>query len=419
MKKILCIGVAIMLLWSLMGVALAQNTSPIEISIYHHMSDTTARGKAMQKVIDLFNEEYAGKIKVIPSVNPDFPTYQEKVKAMIAADETPDIFCFNFNPNDLSRQRSGKLMDFTSYMDDEWKARYKESDLNMLMVDGKLYSIPRAQQAAVFYYNTELLKNAGYEEFPKTWDEFFALCEALKANGMAAISLYTADDAWYSTGFLTYAFSSFAGGAAVNSGKIDTPEMIKAAEYLKKAYAYTTSDAIGANYSVASNNFFTEKTAMTIDGPWLMGALPEEMAGKVAIAAAPSFHDGVVPENYLVTDSQTPWAAAKQSDPAKEEAVITFLKYMTSEPATKIFVLEGTEYASAKLTLSEEDIASMTPLKANYYHVYQSGMESIVNIQRNLATAANAALPSLIEDLVLGQSTAEEFVNSLNEENAY
>ena len=29
---------------------------------------------------------------------------------MIAANETPDIFCYTYNPNDLSRQKSGRLM---------------------------------------------------------------------------------------------------------------------------------------------------------------------------------------------------------------------------------------------------------------------------------------------------------------------
>ena len=165
---------------------------------------------------------------------------------------------------------------------------FKQNDLDLLTMDGHLYSIPRAQQSAVFYYNTELLAQAGYDHFPTTWDEFFACCEALKANGVAAISLYTADDAWYATGFLTYAFASFAGSELANSGTIDCDEMVKAAEYLQKAFTYSTSDAVGANYSVASNNFATGKTAMVIDGPWLMGSLLSISAGNRR-RLAPSF----------------------------------------------------------------------------------------------------------------------------------
>ncbi len=419
MKKLFGIVLALALLLSSASFACAEDNSVIEINIYHHMSADTARGQATEKILEMFNEEYAGIYKAVSSVNPDFPTYQEKVKAMIAADETPDIFCYNYNPNDLSRQNSGKLMDFTPYMDDAWKACFKQSDLDLLTLDGHLYSIPRAQQSAVFYYNTELLAAAGYDHFPTTWDEFFACCEALKNNGVAAISLYTADDAWYATGFLTYAFASFAGSELANSGTIECDEMVKAAEYLQKAFTYTTGDAVGANYSVASNNFATGKTAMVIDGPWLMGSLPEDISGKIAVGIAPSFQDGKIQDNYQVTDAQSPWAAAAQSDPAKAEAVVTLLKYLTSETAAKIYTLEGSEYQSAKMTLTDEDMASMSALQKEYYNVYSTGSENIVNIQRNLSSAANAALPSLIESLVLGEMDAQEFVSQLAAENDY
>lgn len=145
MKRFLGLTLALCLVLGCIPAAMAQE--PIEINIYHHMSTDTARGQATEKIIEKFNEEYAGVYKAVSSVNPDFPTYQEKVKAMIAANETPDIFCYNYNPNDLSRQNSGKLMDLTPYMDEEWKARFKQSDLDLLTLDGKLYSLPRAQQA--------------------------------------------------------------------------------------------------------------------------------------------------------------------------------------------------------------------------------------------------------------------------------
>ncbi len=417
MKRFIGILLSLCLILGCAGMAVAEE--PIEIKIYHHMSSDTARGVATEKILAMFNEEYAGKYKAVADVNPDFPTYQEKVKAMIAANETPDIFCYTYNPNDLSRQKSGKLMDLAPYMDEEWKARFNQSDLDLLTMDGQLLSLPRAQQAAVFYYNADLLAAAGFDHFPTTWDEFFACAEALKANGVSAISLYTADDAWYATGFLTYAFASFAGAELANSGTIDCDDMVKAAEYLQKAFTYTTSDAVGANYSVASSNFMTGKTAMVIDGPWLIGSIPEDMVEKVKVGVAPSFQDGKVSSNYLVTDAQAPWAAAAQDDPAKAEAVVTLLKYLTGEEATKIYTLEGSEYQSAKLTLTDEDMANMNSAQREYFNVYSGGQESIVNVQRNLSTAANAALPSLVEGLVLGELSAADFVSQLAAENDY
>ena len=92
------------------------DTGAIVLDMYHSWSTDSERGAALDKLIQEFNKEYEGKIEVKVTINPDFPAYQEKVKTMISTDTTPDIFHYNFNPNDLSRQKSGKLMDFSEYM---------------------------------------------------------------------------------------------------------------------------------------------------------------------------------------------------------------------------------------------------------------------------------------------------------------
>ena len=40
-------------------------------------------------------------------------------------------------------------------------------------------------------------------------------------------------------------------------------------------------------------------------------------------------------ENYVITDAQTPWAAAKTDDKEKAEAIVTFMKYITSRGKCK------------------------------------------------------------------------------------
>ena len=168
MKRTLGIILALCLLVGMAPVSYAQE--PIEINIYHHMSSDTARGQATEKILEMFNQEYEGIYKAVADVNPDFPTYQEKVKAMIAANETPDIFCYTYNPNDLSRQKSGRLMDLMPYMDDEWKARFNQSDLDLLTLDGKLYSLPRRRPCSIT--TKSFLKRPGMTIFPPRGTSF-------------------------------------------------------------------------------------------------------------------------------------------------------------------------------------------------------------------------------------------------------
>ena len=102
-------------------------------------------------------------------------------------------------------------------------------------------------------------------------------------------------------------------------------------------------------------NFASGKTAIAIDGPWLIGSL-SEIQDKIGIAKAPTFGDGKVAENYLVTDAQTPWAAAKTDDPEKEEAIVAFMKYITSEESVKQLTLEGAVFLSPKLNMEDPDV---------------------------------------------------------------
>ncbi|WP_419875885.1 ABC transporter substrate-binding protein [Candidatus Pristimantibacillus sp. PTI5] len=396
----------------------ASSQMEVELNMLSSWSTDTERGKALHSIVDKFNQENAGKIKVNVDINPDWPTLQEKIKTMIAANETPDVFNYNFNPNDLSRQESGKLLDFTPFMDDQWKARYTEQDLQAMTVNGQLTSIPFEKAGILFYYNKDLFAKAGISEFPKTWDEFFVAADKLKAEGIAPISLMTSDDAWHTTNAFTYLAASIAGTSVFDVGKsLDTPDVAKAAEYLKKLFDYSTPDALGGNYSVSSNNFLIGNTAMIIDGPWLIGSIKEEMVPSIGIASAPTFGDGKVQPGFTVTDTYTPWSGAKQEDKQKEAAVVQFLKFMTSEDSSKTFTLDGRILLSTKLELSSEDTTKAGPVFGQYIQTNAQAPESIVNIVRTLKPTAISKLPSLIEGLILDKHTPQEFAKLLQEAN--
>ncbi|WP_339157371.1 extracellular solute-binding protein [Paenibacillus sp. FSL W8-0186] len=396
----------------------AASKQRIELSMLSSWSTDTERGRALQAVVEKFNQENEDNITVKLDINADWPSLQQKVKTMIAAGQTPDLFNYNFNPNDLSRQESGELLDFNPYMDEEWKSRFTEQDLQAMTVDGQLTSIPFEKAGILFYYNKELFTQAGIESFPATWDEFFQACEQLKAAGITPISLMTSDDAWHTTNLFTYLAASITGTSVFEPGQsLDTPEVTQAAQYLKQLFEYTTPDALGGNYSVSSNNFLIGNTAMIIDGPWLIGSISEEMIPSIGIAASPTFGDGKVQPGFTVTDAHTPWSAAKQTSQEKEEAVVQFLKFMTSEESSKTFTIDGRILLSMRLELNEDEVSEAGPILGQYIKTNSEAPESIVNIVRILKPAATSKLPSLLEGLILDKFTPEEFAKELEAAN--
>lgn len=395
-----------------------QTDGEVTLELYHSWSPETTRGEVLTSLVDAFNQLHEGKIHVNVETNPDFPAYQEKVKTMLSTGTAPDIFHYNYNPNDLSYFESGLLMDFTPYMDAEWSERFESSDLETLTYDGKLLSVPFESAGAVIWYNKDVFAEVGITQFPDTWDGLLEACKTLQEAGYGGFSLFTGDDAWYSINLITALRIANEGAATVNaSTSFNTPGMIDALNTYKEFCEYSTSDVIGGNYSVAGANFSSKKTTMAIDGSWFTSYQDESVIPSIGVAPMPTNGDGTAQQGYLVTDAQTPWAASAQTDPAKEAAIAEFMKFITSEESTRTLTMEGSVVLSAKLELSDEDLAGVTDQMAAYLETNGDAPSRTTNLQRNLSTQAGAELPTLLESFLLDQITAEQFCEQLDELN--
>jgi ABC-type glycerol-3-phosphate transport system substrate-binding protein len=378
-----------------------------------------ARGVVLQQLVNQYNKMRAGKVKVTVNINPDWPALQQQIRTMISAGRAPDLFQYNFNPNDLSMQQSGKLMDFSPYMDAAWKARFNAQDLALLTLHGKLLSIPFEADGVPFYYNKALFKKAGVASFPTTWDQFFNDCKLFKEAGVAEVSMMTQADAWHTTNIFTYLAVGL-GGPNVFLGKsLDTPVVVQAATLLKQAFACSTRDALGATYDVSSNNFLTGRTAMVPDGPWAIEPTEEQFkkTSQIGVAPGPIFPGGKAKPGLLVTDTQSPWAAGRQPTQQKARAVVDFLKYLTSEQSTKLFTLQGKLLVSPKLVLTANDRKAADRLLVRFVDLYERAPQKVVNVSRVLKPAALAQLPSLLQGLALGSLTPAHFAQQLQASN--
>lgn len=231
---------------------------------------TDSKAAVFGEMIEAFNAEYAGRAKVVVEEQTDYQAYRDKIRTMISAGEAPDLFSVDgtFKIADLAA--SSKLMDFAPYLvGSDWGASYTEGALSDATLDGSIYAIPFESAVFGIYYNTELLANAGYTEFPKTYDDMFAMAEALKAQGVIAFPLMTGENAW--TSMLWYSQILLAvGGPDVYKNGLDDPAFVQAAEVLKKMFDYTSSDAVGAGAAVVNGHFLNFEAAVYTNGPWFL-----------------------------------------------------------------------------------------------------------------------------------------------------
>ncbi|SKA75359.1 raffinose/stachyose/melibiose transport system substrate-binding protein [Caloramator quimbayensis] len=176
----------------------AGKNEPIVIKYPSFQVGVNSYAPVLAKNIEEFNKKYEGKIKVEIEEIPGDQAYVDKMKVLLSANELPDIvYAGGYNLLDPALEKNA-VVDLTPYLDadPEWKAMFSKEVLEFNSRNGKIYSLPNERQVIGYFYNKELFKKAGINEPPKTWDEFFAVCDKLKAAGITPLSMDTQDSGW-------------------------------------------------------------------------------------------------------------------------------------------------------------------------------------------------------------------------------
>ena len=126
----------------------------------------------LHDIIDDFNKEHEGKIKVVPEYLPSEQT-KTKLPTLMAANNAPDLF-MSWSAGYLEPYvKAGKVYSLQEALDSdpEWKNQFLESVMEHVTYDGEIYAIPTVLSTQVAYYNKEI-----YDKFnlpiPKTHEEF-------------------------------------------------------------------------------------------------------------------------------------------------------------------------------------------------------------------------------------------------------
>lgn len=396
----------------------------VSIEILSNFTVDIPRGQVLSELIDEFNAANEGAYQVTLTEESDWNALQLRIRSMISTGDAPDVFMYNHNPSDFSREESGVLMDWAPILsaDPEWRARFPEAVLDELTVDGGIYGIPGDQGPALLYYHADVLEQAGIADVPTTWDEYFAMAETLKDQGISTVAMMTADDAWHAMNAFSY-FAVEAGGLDVfkPGASLNTPAIVTAAEYTKKLFEYATPDSVGANYSIASANFISKQAATIIDGTYLNNAIATDLDGScsVQIAPAPNMADGPqTPKDFLITDSLNGWGAKKQDDPKKEEAVIAWMKFFTSNESAVRMAVDGQYLMTANIEPTEAELERGGCQMAQVIEIANQTSANVPVMTRAITPAGQEAVPALLEALVLGSISPAEFAAQLDAANS-
>ena len=414
MKKLLSLLLVMIMIVALAVPAYAANDEII-INFPSVWVGTDSKAPYMAQLIENFNAENAGSIKVVVEEQSDYQAARDKLRTTITTGATPDLCIMDTTYDIKGYSEAGKFMDLTPYLEEGWGKDFADGAFDAWSVDGKVYALPFESAVFTPIYNTKIFADIGWDHFPATYDEFFQFCEDAKAKGYNAMGQMAGENAWSSMLWYSLIVEAI-GGKDVYANGLQDPAFVQAAEVLKAMYDYTFEGAISAGAGDVNGHWLARDTAIYLNGPWWVANLYKEdnavdgvlLADDCEVALNPTYEGGKG-EGGLVTTVQAFLAAAKQDDPAKEAAVVKFLKYLTDPQHVSELALSS----GAMFFVKYEPSPDTNLISQKLTEVANNAEFTILHVNGAFPTAVSTEFPAAVSALVLGEVDAQGFVDQL------
>ncbi len=333
-------------------------------SNYHAYTTAIADFKAAHPEINLTMEA---------TQNQDYKT---KIKAAVAANELPDIF-FTWG--------GGFLREFVDadrvYCLDDAYADYA-SDLSDKVLtnhtfDGKLYAAPTNYNVVAMFANMELLKQAGYDKVPATYDELMACCDALVAKGIIPFGC-SGKETWCVTEYLESIIEKSVGAAALTDmylGKAswNNEGVIKAVDKFQEMInkKYFDPEGIALSNDEVKANFIAGRYAFYINGTWNCASFID-IADKVQVAEFPVIDSTKSQLGELIGGPSDSLAVAASS---KNPDVAAMAAFELAKSVCHYGYLDGNGLPAWKV---DYDTSTLNPLTLSVAEIMNNSKQSVL-----------------------------------------
>lgn len=358
--------------------------------------------------IDRFNKDYEGKYHC-NVVTTNLEEYYTKLNALVAANQTPDVFIVSPGPNLTDYVEPGIAAPLDDLLaQDGWKDTFSGGVFDKATYDGKIYAVPLNLAAACVFYNTEMFDAAG-ATVPTTYDEFLASCQKLQDAGYTPISI-SAGTPWCLSMLAGYLCDREGGpdnldAIAAGTGSWLDPTFIDAGNKMLEISKYFQATAAGDDNDVATAGFYNGEAAMLIQGSWAIGQINgsnPEFEDKCGVFQFPGIEGGADP-NRIIAKSDSLAMSATTKYP---EASLALMKYFTDDTAQAYTGEVGGKIPVTGVELDYEK----APKQLKYVmDIMDKATGTFGFYNESLATVeAGSTFDDAMVSIYLGDSTVEE-----------
>ena len=408
MKKLISILLVLAMVFSFVAVTAADDSVTINVVTSYGGDD--GNRKNFEAAVKAYEEATGNK------VNDGSATSNEEWKAKVLTDfETgsePDVLFYFTNADAEPFVSAGMVVSIEEIRKEypEYAANMKDS-MMAVAADGKQYSVPSSGYWENMFVNKKVLEDCGVA-IPGpdyTWDQFLQDCETIKANGFTPIACSLVEVPHYWFEFMVMNNGTVANHLDVPASVEDEAgqKWVKGLNDIKDLYerGFFPANTLTASDAETVELFNAGDAAFLIDGSWKVGYFTQNAAdiNDFAIAYVPGKGDrkaseaiGGISMGYFITTKA--W-----NDPAKREAAVKFVEYLTSDEVLSTFVTtEVTALANGAKP------AGLNPLQQSAADT-NANVTAIAGAVQDLLTAeARGDLFANIQNIVTGKITAED-----------
>lgn len=305
---------------------------------------------AFEKVIGMFNQANAGKVKASPLAVP-YDAFADKITAAVPRGKGPDVFIYAQDRLGgwIAAGNTVEPLDF--FLDDAIKGRYLGTTMQAMTYQGNIYGLPLNFKVLTLIYNKKLISTP-----PKTTGELIAQAKKLTNAATGRFGLAY----WYADFYYHAALMNGFGGGVFDGRKptLNSPQNVKSLDTLLK---WINQGFMPAEPSTAliTSLFNDGKAAMVFSGPWFIGEIKDGVDFGLARLPTVDEAGGKPMRPWITIEGVYVAAPSKNKDAAFELA-----KFLTDIPAAKVLALEGRQNPANKGVYSDAKVAADPILKA-------------------------------------------------------
>jgi multiple sugar transport system substrate-binding protein len=245
---------------------------------------------------------------------------------------------------------AGWLLDVSADIPPEMLADSSTAAWDIVTYDGKQYGLPWLLDQLYFYYNTDMLTQAGFDAPPTTWEGLLEMAQAMKDQGIAEYPIVLP---W---GQIEASITQFVALLYGNGGQFfdeagapafNSPEAVETLQWMVDAVASGLVNPASTTYGEedARNAISAGKAAFTINWAYMydLANNPDEstVPGQIAMAMMPVSQKGA-DAGIESSSNNGSMAFAVAAGSENAQAAFDFVTYLTSKDVQKRYAAHVT-----------------------------------------------------------------------------